>query len=115
VSSAGTAVAVSTLLAAMISVFLRWRGSRGTEHQQLTWLVFVYTGAIIALALLCGVPSAYLSSVSYPTVFILTVGVAGMTLGVPVAVGIAILGHHLYDIDRIIKTGSSTAPSSTAL
>ena len=101
-SSAGTAVAVSTLLAAVISVFLRWLGTRGTERQQLEW--HVYTGAIIALALLCGVPSAYLSSVSYPAVFILAVsGVAGMTLGVRVAVGIAILRHHLYDIDRVIN------------
>ena len=100
-SNVGTAVGLLVLLAAVISVFLRWRRSGGSERQQLKWLAYI--GAVIALALLCGVASAYALGVSYPTVLILTVGIAGITLGIPVAVGVAMLRHRLYDVDVLIN------------
>jgi hypothetical protein len=90
------------LLASVISLFFRWRGSGGVERQQLKWLA--YTGVGIAVALLGGVVSGYfLGEHSYPTVLILSVAIAGLTIGVPVAIGVAMLRHHLYDIDVIIN------------
>jgi len=96
----------------VISQFLRWRESAGVERQQLKWLA--YTGAGITVALLSGVASGYVSGEdSYPTVLILSVAVAGLTIGVPAAIGVAMLRYHLYDIDVVINRtlvyGSLTA------
>jgi hypothetical protein len=100
------------LLASVISLFFRWRGSGRVERQQLKLLA--YTGVSIAVALLGGVVSGYVSGEhSYPTVLILSVAIAGLTIGVPVAIGVAMLRHHLYGIDVIINRtlvyGSLTA------
>jgi hypothetical protein len=100
------------LLDSVILLFFRWRGSGGVERQRLKWLA--YTGVSIAVALLGGVVSGYVSGEhSYPTVLILSVAIAGLTIGVPVAICVAMLRHHLYDIDRIINRtlvyGSLTA------
>ncbi len=100
------------LLGSVISLFFRWRGSGGVERHQLKWLA--YTSVSIAVALLGGVVSGYVSGEhSYPTVLILSVAIAGLTIGVPVAIGVAMLRHHLYDIDVIINRtlvyGSLTA------
>ena len=90
------------LLASVISLFFRWQGSGGVERQQLKWLA--YTGVSIAVALLGGVASGYVSGEdSYPTVLILSVAVAGLTIGVPVAIGVAMLRHQLYDVDLLIN------------
>jgi MFS family permease len=72
------------------------------ERQQLKWLA--YTGVSIAVALLGGVASGYVSGeYSYPTVLILSVAIAGLTIGVPMAIGLAMLRHHLYDVDLFIN------------
>jgi hypothetical protein len=90
------------LLASVISLFFRWRGSGGAERQQLKWLA--YAGVSIAVALLGGVASGYVSGEhSYPTVLILSVAIAGLTIGVPVAIGVAMLRYHLYDVDLLIN------------
>jgi hypothetical protein len=90
------------LLASVISLFFRWRGSEGVERQQLKWLA--YTGVSIVVALLGGVASGYVSGEhSYPTVLFLSVTIAGLTIGVPVAIGVAMLRHRLYDVDLLIN------------
>jgi hypothetical protein len=95
-------VSLLALLASVISLFFRWRGSGGVERQQLKWLA--YTGVSIAVALLGGVASGYVSGeYSYPTVLILSVAIAGLTIGVPIAIGLAMLRHHLYDVDLFIN------------
>jgi hypothetical protein len=73
-------------LATASSMFRRLLGARGEERQQLKW--FAYAAAVLA----CGVVLAY-------TFALVMVG----TLGVQIAVGIAILHPHLYDIDLIIN------------
>jgi hypothetical protein len=93
-------VSLLALLATVISLFFRWRGSGGLERQQLKWLAF--TGVSIAVALLSGIASEYVSGeYSYPTVLILSVAIAGLTIGIPIAM--AMLRHHLYDIDVVIN------------
>jgi hypothetical protein len=95
-------VSLLTLLTTVISLFFRWRGSGGIERQQLKWLA--YTGVSIAVALLGGVASGYVSGEnSYPTVLILSVAIAGLTIGIPIAIGMAMLRYHLYDIDVVIN------------
>lgn len=101
VETAGGWLAPPILLASVASVFMRWRGAGGIERQQLKWLA--YTGAIIAFALLCGAASGYVSGLSYPTVVLLSVCVAGAAIGIPVAVAAAMLRYRLYDVDIIIN------------
>jgi hypothetical protein len=88
------------LAAAIVSLVVRYRRSRGVERQQLKW--FAYAGALVVLAMLSTnvVPSLG----NLPWV---------MVIALPVAVGIAILRYRLYDIDRLINRtlvyGSLTA------
>jgi hypothetical protein len=71
---------------------LRFRRSRGEERQQLKW--FTYAGALVPpMAVLGDFVPAPVGDLLFavPVVF------------VPVAAGIAILRHRLYDIDRLIN------------
>ena len=70
---------------------LRFRRSRGEERQQLKW--FTYAGALLPLALL----GDFLSGAAGELLFAVPV------VFLPVATGIAILRHRLYDIDRLIN------------
>jgi hypothetical protein len=86
--------------AVAVSVFVRLRRSSGVERQQIKW--FAYAAAIYAVSIILNVtilavetPRWFESSV---TVFFT---VAGTTI--PVSIGIAILRHRLFDIDRIIN------------
>ena len=87
--------------AAFGSLVLRFRRSRGEERQQLKW--FTYASALLPLAGLDDFLPAPVGDLLFgvPIVFL------------PVAAGIAILRHRLYDIDRLINRtlvyGSLTA------
>ncbi|HET6750051.1 MAG TPA: adenylate/guanylate cyclase domain-containing protein, partial [Actinomycetes bacterium] len=80
------------LLAVVAALLLRFRGASGVERQQLKWLVYVGVLSAITLLLLgtvwLGGWSQVLDSLT--------------TWGIPIAIGIAILRHRLYDIDRLI-------------
>jgi hypothetical protein len=81
------------LVAAVISLVLRFHRSRGVERQQLKWVT--YAGVLLIL----GGPLAN---------YLLPSSVSDATFGpaialVPVAAGIAILRYRLYDIDRLIN------------
>jgi hypothetical protein len=86
----------AVLVAAVISLLLRFRRSRGAEREQLKWFAFAAT--LLGLSLTASILfPAYEQSV-----------VSGIVLGlaialIPVASGIAITRYHLYDIDRIIN------------
>jgi hypothetical protein len=83
-----------SMVAAGLSLVLRFRRSHGVERQQLKW--FTYAGALMIVALLA---SDYL----LPARTNLEV-LAGLIIAlVPVAAGVAILRHRLYDIDRLIN------------
>src|SRR5215217_890623 len=79
------------ILGALASVVVRYRRSRGIERQQMKWLLY-------PTALLCTFPVGdYLPVVIGGTVF------TGVFVGLPVAIGIAVLRYRLYDIDIIIN------------
>jgi hypothetical protein len=77
--------------AAFGSLVLRFRRSRGEERQQLKW--FTYASALLPLSVLGDVLATPVGDLllAVPIVFL------------PVATGIAILRHRLYDIDRLIN------------
>jgi hypothetical protein len=89
----------AALVTAALAPLVRYRRAGQVEHQQLKWLVFV-----LALGVVGGLVAAALNPVA-PAVangvgLLVLVEVA---LGVPVAVGAAILRYRLYDIDRLIN------------
>ncbi len=99
------------LLATMVSLVLRYRGSRGTQRLQLKWITYLLVMAVSGLFITELLIPADLSQI----IIGLWIGIA--LLSIPVGVGIAILRYQLYDIDLIIKrtvlyaslTGSLTA------
>jgi hypothetical protein len=90
------------LLASVASVIVRWRRAGSTEREQLKWLVYV--AIIVAASLVGGLASAsYFGEGSYVGFLAFSSGIVGLTVGVPLAIGVAILRHRLYDIDLIIN------------
>jgi hypothetical protein len=86
----GGALAIGTV-GSVLSVVVRFRRSRGTERQQLKW--FLYAAAPI---------------VAFPAIDSLPVIVSGLLsgwvlLGLPTAIGIAVLRYRLYEIDLVIN------------
>lgn len=86
----GGALAIGAV-GSVLSVVVRFRRSRGTERQQLKW--FLYAAAPI---------------VALPAIDALPVIVSGLLsgwvlLGLPTAIGIAVLRYRLYEIDLVIN------------
>ena len=86
--------------AAVLSLFARLRGAVGVERQQLK--CFVYAAAAFALGIaLVSVVSAIDTPLWFERAAVAYFTIAG--LGYPIVIGIAILRHHLFDIDLIIN------------
>jgi hypothetical protein len=102
VDALGFFAAPVMLLASVASVFIRWRRAGDIEREQLKWLVYV--AIIIAASLVGDLASAsYFGEGSYVDFLALSSGIVGLTVGVPVALGVAVLRHRLYDIDLLIN------------
>jgi hypothetical protein len=81
-------------VAAVVSVVLRFRRSRGVERQQLKW--FTYAAALMGLFLL-------LTDYLFPESGVIDVLYGLAVALVPVAAGVAVLRYRLYDIDRLVN------------
>jgi len=102
-------VSIGFILGA-VSLGVRLRRARGRERLQVTW--FVYVGALALCCLLLAMVEVFAAEVGAPGSPGLTqvVGAVGWTsalllivIGIPLAVGTAILRHRLYDIDLVVK------------
>jgi hypothetical protein len=77
----------ASMLAALVSLVLRFRASRGTERQQLRWVAAGAAGAVAGLV----------------------IGIAGLNLTyfavlcLPVGVAVAVLRYRLWDLDRLVS------------
>ena len=99
-------------LIAAASLLVRLRGSKGIERQQVKW--FTYAVAVLATS----ATLAYVVSESMGVVWldqISSVLVIVSVVGLPVAVGIAILRYHLYNIDLIINRTLVYGPLTAVL
>jgi len=92
------------------SLFLRLRSARGEEREQIKW--FAYAAAVVVI----GAILTYVVPEATNTRWVGQVGLALLAVGfvgVPIAIGIAILKYRLYDINLIINRtlvyGSLTA------
>jgi signal transduction histidine kinase len=84
----------------VVSLFLRWRRATGVERQQIRWLAYAGTSAVVLLPLLplsAGLHNNVIGGLFW-------YGLIGvLTLGIPIASGVAILRYRLYDLDVIVK------------
>jgi hypothetical protein len=88
---------VVAVLAAVASLAVRFRRARGAERQQLKWLAYAGVLVVLCFVLPEAAADALDSQLAGDLIF------AALLAPVPVAVGLAILQHHLYDIDRLIN------------
>jgi hypothetical protein len=86
-------VGMTTMALSVLALILRFSRSRGVERQQLKW--FVYTGVLTVVLFFCPLVPA-LSNLGS----ILQILAAPL---LPVAAGVAILRHRLYDVDTLIN------------
>jgi len=91
----GVSLLVS-FVAAVLSVFVRWRSAEGRERQQLKWFAY---GAAVLMGSFFFLQGAG-EQVGEWTIFVLIV--TGLMV-IPVSVGIAIMRYRLYDIDVLIN------------
>jgi hypothetical protein len=87
-------------VATAFAVFIRLRRAVGVERQQIKW--FAYAVAIYAVGTILNVTSL---AIGAPRWFEWSANAIFTATGttIPIAIGIAILRHRLYDIDRIIN------------
>jgi len=86
-----------SLVAAAASMVVRFRRARGVERQQMKW--FAIAASLVAAAFIVNFAYQFVPElhVLEQAAFLLAFA------SVPVSVGIAILRHRLYDIDRLIN------------
>jgi hypothetical protein len=87
------------LLSSVVSLVVRFRRSQGQERQQMKWLTYAaatVVGMVLLTTLLEAANLVFLSEMA---------GLAADLLiaGIPVGVGIAVLRYRLYDIDVVIN------------
>jgi signal transduction histidine kinase len=101
---AGVAFTVVLIPLCIVAVILRFRRASGEERQQIRWLAF--TSAIGGLAFVVAVVSGIglgqdetnlVNEIAF-YVFFVAVG-----LGVPAAIGVALLKYRLWDLDVVLK------------
>jgi len=91
-------------MASVVALFLRFRRASGDERQQIRWLAYL---AALAIILLVGavVSSIYVDDDQFiPFVEILWLALfACIGVAFPLAIGLSIIRHGLFDLDLVIK------------
>ena len=97
------------ILASAVSMVLRFRRSRGEVRQQIKWFTFVasiaglmYFLVIIGQVVIVLGSDGRLPQTPFWVELLFWLGTLGFA-GVPVAIGLAVLKHRLYDIDVVIN------------
>jgi hypothetical protein len=93
------AIAVATLVPAALAPLLRFGRADPVQRQQLKWFAFVV--GICVVSVLVTVPVRGVLPIVATVLYY--VPIAGVVIGLPAAVGLAILRYRLYDIDRLIN------------
>jgi hypothetical protein len=94
-----TVLSYPLTLVAAASLLFRFRRTRGVQRQQIKW--FAYAGAVAAIGgvftYIWGLQATGVAWVRWTGLALIVVGI----VGVPIAMGIAILRYRLYEIDFI--------------
>ncbi len=92
--------AMPVFLVSLASMVSRLRGARGRERLQIKWIT--YAASLTATSFAAAFAADLLTDSRAASDALFLLGVVGFA-GIPVAAGVAILRHKLYDIDRIIN------------
>jgi hypothetical protein len=92
--------AMIVFLVSLASMVARLRRARGRERQQLKWIT--YAAALTATSFAASFVAGALTDWRPASDAFFVLGVAGFA-SIPVAAGVAILRHRLYDIDLLIN------------
>jgi signal transduction histidine kinase len=98
---------IALAIVCVVGLILRFRRSRGEERQQLRWLAYALAAAAAFIVAVL-VSNAIVQTPANGTdpLFVAAFAMAFfliMAIGLPVAIGIAILRYRLYDIDVVIN------------
>jgi hypothetical protein len=99
VAQGAAAIAVATLAAAALGPLLRFRRADPVQRQQLKWFALVIGVCVVSVLVALAV-QGFLPAVA---TVLWGVAIAGVVVGLPAAVGLAILRYRLYDIDRLLN------------
>jgi hypothetical protein len=92
-ASGGFVLILVLLTVSLIGIFLRYRRAQESERQQIKWLIYAAALFITAMSLGFFLPTGSLAAV-----------LINLTaLGIPIAIGVAILRYRLYNIDILIR------------
>jgi uncharacterized membrane protein YhaH (DUF805 family) len=97
--SVGATVGPTAVLAAAVSVLVRFRRAHGIERQQIKWLLYAVLTIILGYPLL----GVVMRTLGYTSEEAGDAWTSVLYAAVPLAVGFAILRYRLYDIDRLIN------------
>ena len=104
------------LVASIVALVLRYRRSEGEERQQIRWLVYVVS--VVGLLVLVSIAvELFPGETPLGDPLFISIFVA-VGIGLPAAIGVAILKFRLYDLDLVIKKTAlyaTVAISLTAL
>jgi hypothetical protein len=95
----GAVVGFAGVLLSPVSLFVRYRGASSKSRMQIKWLAYAAAAAVMLITVVVVIEGVVGSAAAELTNFTLT---ASLTM-LPIAIGIAILRHRLFDIDRIIN------------
>jgi signal transduction histidine kinase len=105
VSSAAWMAAILSIVLSAVALFLRFRRSSGEERERVKWLA--YSSVMVALLFLISAIGFFTIGAAGGNVFAETVVLPAIILVaqliIPVATGIAILKHRLFDVDIVIN------------
>jgi hypothetical protein len=103
----GSTAVLLSCIASVLSVFVRLQSAEGEERQQIKW--FAYSAAVLVGDFFFVVAPAHAIAGPGAAFVCIMIGL----MGIPIAIGIAILRYRLYEIDHIINRtlvyGSLTA------
>jgi hypothetical protein len=97
--SVGATVGPTAVLAAAVSVLVRFRRADGIERQQIKWLLYAVLTIILGYPLL----GVVMRTLGYTSEEAGDAWTSVLCAAVPLAVGFAILRYRLYDIDRLLN------------
>ena len=92
----GAIVTLGAIVAAVVSVVVRFRRAEGIERQQIKWLAYAASLAVLLLVSAGLIGGLWSSAMADALVLLAAVSL-------PVAVVVAILSYRLYDIDLLIN------------
>jgi hypothetical protein len=99
----GAATLLVMCVASVIGVFMRLGSARAEERQQIKWFAYAAVVLLGAPFVLDPLVLTAVEAMGGPLSVGLVSPILAGLLGIPVAVGIAILKYRLYDIDHIIN------------